>query len=240
MLAEANIRHPARILICGKSGSGKTFLGIHIAVNILRREIDRFIIICPSWATQKAFRCLDPYIKPDRDVIEDLTKDTFVDVYNQILAQNSYSEKEGKKKIRTCLIIDDCGSDKAIHGGRISTFGRIAIQFRPLGVSSILMAQNPKLVSPNYRENANHFIFFPTRRIEEKEWMYKEFGSGLFTKYSFFQLLEKAWKEDDDDGETHFLYIYDPARAKIKFYSDFSTELTISKRLRTWKPSDFE
>lgn len=230
MQAEANIVHPARILICGKSGSGKTHLAMKIVKDVLNSQIDRWIIICPTFATQKVFRYFNVLKKFDaeRDVFEDLNASTFNEVYRQLLEQIKYCEEKGIEPIRTCLLIDDCGSNNQLHGGRISPFGKLCIQFRHLNTSAIVIVQNPKLVSPNYRENANHFIFFPSHRFEEKEWIYKELNpSGECSKITFFALLEKAWYNDEIN---HFLYVFCPPRSGIKMYRDFSFELNIKRK----------
>ncbi len=233
MQAEANIQHPARLLISGKAGSGKTWLAVDLIDRVLRHQVNRLIVICPTWYTQSIFRCLDGMVKPDRDVFEDLENDTFEEIYKQILQQVRYCAQNNKEPIKTLLFIDDCGSNNLIHGGRISCFGKLAIQFRHLNVSSIVIVQNPKLVSPNYRENANHFIFFPCHRLEEMEWIYKEFNPSFCQKKTFFKILLRAWglkNNEENDGETTFIYIYCPPRHSIRFFKGFSSEFTLRKR----------
>lgn len=232
MQAEANIKHPARLLVSGRAGSGKTWLAVDLVDRIFRNQIDRIIVICPTWTTQDVFRCLDDLVKPERDVFE-LEKDTFDSIYQQILQQIKYCKENGKSPIRTLLFIDDCGSNNLIHGGRISNFGKLAIQFRHLNVSSIVIVQNPKLVSPNYRENANHFIFFPCHRKEEMEWIYKEFTPSFCSKEAFFRILLKSWgmnNDEEDEDITHFIYIFCPPRSKIRFFKNFASELSIRRK----------
>lgn len=234
MQAEAHIRHPARLLLTGKAGSGKTWLAVDLILRVFQNQIDRYIVICPTWSTQGIFRNLDHLVKPDRDIFEDLENETFNSIYQQILQQIRYCQENGREPIRTLLFIDDCGSNNLIHGGRISTFGKLAIQFRHLNVSSIVIVQNPKLVSPNYRENANHFIFFPCHRLEEMEWIYKEFNPSFCSKQNFFKILKKAWDSDEEkpsteDDVNHFIYIYSPPRSHIRFFRDFASELSIRR-----------
>lgn len=233
MLAEANIIHPARILITGQAGSGKTYLAVDLILRILSLCIDRLIVICPTWSSQDVFRELDGMVKFERDVFEEIEEDTIDKIYHQVLSQVKFCKKNGKPLIRTCLFIDDCGSNKHIHGGRISNFGKIAIQLRHLNMSSIVIVQNPKLVSPNYRENINHCIFFPCHRMDDMVWIYNEFNSQLCSKKSFIKMLKRAWNggnDDDSDDAVHFLYVFCPPRSKMRFYIDFATELTIRRK----------
>lgn len=229
MLAEANIKHPARVLISGKSGSGKTYLVTNIIDQVMRGQIDRLIVICPTWSSQQVFRTLDNLVDYERDVFEDLDKNTFETIYQQVKQQIRYCNENGLTPIRTALLIDDCGSDNLIHGGRISPFGKLAIQFRHLNISAFVLVQNPKLVSPNFRENANHFIFFPSNRVDDMNWIYKEYGSGAFSKHAFFKVLARVW-EGDETGISNFFYVYCPERSSARFFSNFTLELTVRRK----------
>jgi hypothetical protein len=236
MKAEKYIEHPARVLISGKSGSGKTHLAVQLLMRTLSDQIDRLIVACPTWSTQDVFRSLDHLVKEERDIFEDVDSKTFTTIFEQVLNQVRYTKKNGLKPIRTWLLIDDCGSNSAIHGGRISNFGKIAVQLRHLNVSMIVLVQHPKLVSPNFRENANHFILFPTQRVDEINWINNEFNSTFCSKEAFLKLVFAAWDPISEKGERneygqHFLYIHIPQRKAIQFYRDFEEELLI-KRIR--------
>lgn len=242
MLAEANIRHPARVLVVGKAGSGKTYLSIRLIDVVLRSQIDRLIGICPTWLTQAQFRVLDNMVNFDRDIFTDLTPETFKIIYKQIITCHNLCIKQGRRPIRTLLFIDDCGSDPVIHGGRISHFGKLAIQMRPLGVSAIITVQNPKLVSPNFRENANHFIFFPTQRTDYVKWICQEYCGGT-SPQTFYKILERAWEgaDDDEDDEENpkrrWLYILGSEVGRNRFFANFETELRTGPRKLIWRES---
>jgi hypothetical protein len=234
MKAEKYIEHPARILISGKAGSGKTHLAVQIISHILSPQIDRLIVVCPTWSTQDVFRRLDYLVKPERDVFEDLDSNTFNTIFEQVLSQVRFCKKEGLKQIRTCILIDDCGSNNAIHGGRISSFGKLAVQLRHLGCSCLVIIQHPKLVSPNYRENVNHTIIYPSQRADELTWINNEYNSTLCSKESFLKLVFAAWDPLSSQGERneygqHFLYIYQPPRKAIQFFREFEEELSIKR-----------
>lgn len=236
--AESNMEHPARVLISGKSGSGKTWLAINLILQVfVLFKPKRFIVVCPTWKTQDVFRRLDHLVNEDRDVFDIIDENTFIKIYKQLLQQVKYTKEKGIEPIKTVLLVDDCGSDKVIHGGRISNFGKLAIQLRHLDVSSIVIVQNPMLASPNYRENANHFIFFPCQRLNEFKWLHNEFNSTLVKEESFKKMIKKAWnggkdiEEDDDESNygKNFFYVFTPPRDRIRFYCNFETELKPSQ-----------
>lgn len=230
MQAEQFIVHPARILISGVSETGKTWTAVDLILRVLSPQIDRWIMVCPTWKTQGIFRQLDHLVKPERDVIEDLQSDTFSIIMKQLLVQVRHCTNNGLDPIRTGLFIDDCGSNNHIHGNRISKFGELSIQLRHLKVSSLVLVQNPKLVSPNYRENANHFIFFPCRRAEDIKWIENEFNSSNYSSQTMRRILKAGWRggieDDEEEFGQHFVYILLAARKPIRYFSDFKIELT--------------
>lgn len=226
---EANIIHPAQVLISGKSGSGKTYLAVQMVKKIFADQIRRLIIVCPTFYTQDTFRGLDDLITDkERDVFTTLRKETFDLIFHQLKNQLKIASQKGVPPIPNLILIDDCGGDNAIHGGRISGFGNLSIQLRHLNASSIVIVQNPKLVSPNFRENASHFIFFPAQRRDEAIWLNNEFNPNNVSKDTFSYLISYAWngaKKEDTEYGKHFLYIWRPPREKTRFFSDFGKEL---------------
>jgi GTPase SAR1 family protein len=177
--AEALIVHPARILLSGASGSGKTTLAVYIMNSILRREIDRFIIICPTWETQDIFRCMDDIVQINRDVIQDAEENNpFQRIKGELIAMRKHCQKKGVR-IRVCLFIDDMAGTPILHGGLITPFSSLSTQMRNLDLSCLVLTQQPKLITPSFRLNSNYVISFPATTRNERDWLYAEMNLSL-------------------------------------------------------------
>jgi hypothetical protein len=227
--AQRVIKHPCRVLYTGRSGMGKTWHAIQFFLDAFSDQIKRLIVICPSFYTQDCFRVLDPFVRGGLDVITNPNKFTFANLKKDIIAVNERRAAKGKKAVPTLIFIDDLAGDNIIHGSRQGAFPNLAIQFRPLGISCILITQQATSVSPAYRDNVNAVIAFPSQREGEKKWLVSEYNMGL-RKGEMEAMIDTAWKgygvHDDSEWGTHFLFINAPARKPLEYYADFRYRLT--------------
>lgn len=231
--AESNIVHPFRLLVAGKAKSGKTTLVVDIIHRIMRPQIDRIIVLCPSWNTQDVFDPIRDMVNPSRDVWTDLDTNPFATIMKQLLKQIEYAKAKGTAPIRTLLFIDDMSGSKMMHSGRITPLSHLSIQSRHLCLSIFILSQQPKSITPGFRDNTDGVIAFPPQRELDRAWLYQEYNGNAIEKQKFIDLIMTAWKgvdrKDFLEFGTHFLFILLPFRSITRYFADFDYELTITK-----------
>ncbi len=234
MQAEALLQHPIRILISGKGKSGKTTSAVHLINTVLRSQIDRLIIICPSWSFQSVFDPIRDMVKPERDVfeterLESLGENPFKTIFNQIIRCKKNAIRKGCKQLDIALLVDDMSGTGMMHGGRLSPLSNMAIQARHWNLSIIVLTQQPMSITPGYRDNVDAVIAFPPLRQQDRMWLFNEYNANGLRKEIFMSMVMKAWKgnEVDDDSEygSHFLFILLPVRSKARYFIDYEYEL---------------
>ena len=96
--------------------------------------MDRILILCPTYQTQTTF---DPIRKLvyARDVWDGKGKKDIQEMEQIMDTTQKRRIKEGLKKTRFLVIVDDMAGTTALHGNRISPFGHLSIQTPHLSCS---------------------------------------------------------------------------------------------------------
>jgi hypothetical protein len=234
MQAEALIVHPSRVLISGKGKSGKTTAAVDLIDRVLRHQIDRLIVICPSWSFQEVFDPIRDMVKAERDVfetekIENSSENPFTIIFRQIRTCKMNAIKKGVKQLNICLLVDDMSGTSMMHGGRLTPLSNMAIQARHWNLSMIVLTQQPMSITPGYRDNVDAVIAFPPLRQQDRMWLFNEYNANGLRKDKFMSMVMKAWRGNDvdDDSEygSHFLFILLPVRSKARYFIDYQYEL---------------
>ncbi len=233
MQAESLLIHPVRILISGKGKSGKTTTAVGIVDKVLRYQIDRLIVICPSWSFQEVFDPIRDMVKEERDVFEteklESEENPFKTIFKQLVRCKTNAIRKGCRQLNIGLLVDDMSGTGMMHGGRISALSNMAIQARHWNLSIIVLTQQPMSITPGYRDNVDAVIAFPPLRQQDRMWLYNEYNANGLKKEKFMALVMKAWKGNDvdDDSEygSHFLFILLPTRSKARYFIDYAYEI---------------
>jgi hypothetical protein len=224
----SNIKHPCRILACGRSRLGKTHLIVNLLDKYLRHQIDIFIIICPTFSAQKTFDPIRHLVTP-QCTYEEPTEQNLRKIKEQIVGIRNLCIQQNRKSPNICVLIDDCSGLSIIHGHRRGIFANFSVQTPHWNTSLIVITQQPTAVDPNFRDNAEHIIAFPSENENDVNWLRKSYNPEANTDPSKIKtIIDTAWKggrSTKEEWGQHFLYIYLKPRAVSEFYMDFTTKL---------------
>lgn len=231
MRAERNIVHPCRILVTGRSGGGKTTAVVDLIDRVFRHQVDRVVVCCPSWTSQKLFDPIRNLVKGKRDILDYNPKngrDPFDGFFRSLTKQKEYAALNGEEMLKTLLFIDDMGGDEFQH----KTFGylsRISVQSRNFSLSIINISQQPKLACPSLRQAIDAAIIFPPTSTNGTKWCHEELNLNLIPKKEFDFMITSAWRGGRDDIKelgSHFLFVVIPQRKPARYYIDYTHEIT--------------
>jgi hypothetical protein len=220
------MKHPCRVLITGKSQTGKTTEAVDLIKTQFAKQTDIFIAICPTFRFQKTY---DPirHLVRDACIYTDMGKDIMERVYKHIKELITKSHENKLPPPRICLIIDDCAGTGLIHGNRRGTFSNLSVQSTWWNLSIIAITQQPSSIDPNFRDNAEHILVFPSEREDDLTWLKKSYN-GAKKNTNFVELVEHAWRggrNDEKEWGQHFLYILSIARSHSIFFIDFNVRI---------------
>jgi len=131
---------PARILICGRSGCGKTTLMNHLAFREDMMETDKYHIICTS-LNQDYYETLQKIL--DEDTVE---------YHEELVPLNDLNIDKNEK---TTIILDDM-----IEQGDNKLLKAYVLRTRPVNCDVFFLVQSVYLVPPKLRRNFSHIILF--------------------------------------------------------------------------------
>lgn len=215
-----------RILICGRSGLGKTTLLVNLIDYQLRDQMDVFIIMSPTFC-QETFNPIRNLFTP-KTIFETVDQKALEKVCQSIITVRKSFLEKNLQPPRFCVIIDDCAGKSVIQGRRRGVFANFAVQSRHWETSLIVISQQPSCVDPNFRDNAEHVIAFPSEREEDILWLKKSYNTNFLDGLSMTNIIKEAWlggRNDSEEWGQHFLYIYRQPRGKSRYFIDFNKEL---------------
>lgn len=220
------IRHPTRVFVVGRSQMGKTTLSVKLIQDQFS-NMDRYIVVCPSFRSQPAYAPIRHLFKSD-DIYENPKKETFDKIFRDIKAFNEFAHSRGLKKPKTFILFDDMAGTNVIHGNGKGSFATFSTQVTHWGASLMVLSQKSKRTDPNFRENAENFIVFPSEARFELDWLEASFNSSVFAKHhNFKEVIFQAWSAGKGKSEIgkHFLFIHSAPRTLSRFFSDFDKEI---------------
>ena len=209
----------------GKSGSGKTTLVVQLINERFRYDYGRFYAVCPTFYIQDTFKPIrdlfrreDVYLKPDLKSIKKLL--------GEIQGFAEYCQYKGLPVPKSLVLFDDMSGSSLIHGCRKGIFAEFAVASRHWGASVIMISHQPQNVDPNYRDNCEEIIVFPSERQADHDWIKNNYDASI-NKRNLMDKLEVAWKggvNKEEWGE-HFFFLHTAHREKSRFFIDFNKEL---------------
>jgi hypothetical protein len=206
-------KHPMRMLIVGKSQSGKTTLGVRIGL-YMATQVQRIYVISPTYYLQNTWKPLRSIIDPDDVFVR--SKNAFKVLHTRLLENN---------KQPSLLMLDDVSAERELNEGSKGDFNFLVYNAVWLNLSIICMAHSLSTVSVGMRQNCEHLIMFLTTRPKEIEKLSEEFNvTG--DKKTMIQMYKMAVIEPLKQGDSHsFLYIY--LGSPPAFFKKFETQLQL-------------
>lgn len=184
---------------------------------------------------QKTFDPIRGYVKPS-DVFTQITDRTFQSLF-LTLKKSQESELDSTGKCTPiCILVDDMAGCSALHGGRISPFGNLAIQTPHWNITLIVITQQPTAVTPSFRDNIENCIMFPSEGELEVEWLKRSYNSLMISNCEKKRMEHLkavtllAWRgghRHNKEWGKHFLGIHAPTRSHSRFYVDFKQEILL-------------
>lgn len=246
MQAEAEIKHPCRVFITGRSGGGKTTAMVDLVNRVFRHQVDRVVVCCPTWSSQPTFNPIRDLVKIPRDILDlksinelkkkrgkkKKQKDPFKDFFNSLKKQKALAALNGEETLKTLLIVDDMAGDKVQHE-RMGYLAQLSIQAPHFNLSIIVISQQPKLTCNGFRQNVDAAICFPPTSTNGQAWIHEELNLNLIPKEEFNYMIRTAWlggKDDISELHSHFLFVLIKSRKPGRYFIDYNAELICSQQ----------
>lgn len=173
MFRKTQIKLPTRIIITGKTNTGKSIYGKTL-LYFLADKIDKLYIISPTL-----------------EGLEDLTKEShiFPEYEQEALGKIVRKQKLREEKPQTLIYIDDSALDISKTD---EILNRIFMNGRHDNLSVIIITQKFRCLSLILRDNTDYVCCTKIFNIKEKEALFEEYGG--IEKKEFYKKLDDFTK----------------------------------------------
>lgn len=211
-LPDPKTDQPFRMILNGRSGSGKS----NVLANMLRkfyyRYFDKVFICSPTYQTDPVFESINFNEERAYDTFNDSILENIIDNLKYDEENEEYYEK--RPKVQSLLIIDDMAfSDELFK--KNSEFNKFFLKARHLNCSIILLTQILTGLSKSIRVNATHLITFKIQNQSERNLVYQQMNVN---KEKFDEALGYATSKPFD-----FLYVI--LKSNPEFYKNFEEKI---------------
>jgi Poxvirus A32 protein len=185
------INHPSRILITGRSQSGKTTFGAELLM-WMHTKVD-FVILCsPTFHLQETWKDVLKYVN---EAYEDPT---------EAIARVKEKSESGD---RIFLMMDDLSFDRVLNTGNKGPISELAYNAVWLNLSMCIICHKIVNVSNSVRDNVQHLFLFQSINEEEIAQVTNTFAitpSQKDTKLLYRKLVTEVVMS----GKNHYPFIY--------------------------------
>lgn len=198
------INHPFRVLVIGKSQSGKTTLGVKVAEWLIP-QVDETYVVSPTFEFQPTWAPIRKYVT----VAHDGPDAVFTALYKAI--KNSMGDEEHKigtkVETRRLLICDDVSYEKTLNLGNKGIFNGFAYNAVWWNLSILVMVHKTTNIGAGLKENCDALIIFNVVKKEYKA-LFDTFGIGKNQKEFDTIMHELIKKPILNESNAHpFLFI---------------------------------
>lgn len=191
------IQHPARVLLVGQSGSGKTSLMMNLLLNkSMKMKFDRIYVFAKNIVADPLYQLL---IEHCESIQEELLEKTGEE--HQILfSSDDLSElpdlTELDPDLQTCVIVDDFLGAKGESMDKVKAW---FIASRKYNVSIFFLAQRLTPIDRTIRQNVNYVCAFATQSNAEMNLYAKEFSPEMDLKDFKDLFISITWRKTKPD-----------------------------------------
>jgi len=185
------VDHPARLLITGRSTSGKSTFAVGFICRRMLRQVRRCYAICPTFYSQStlgglrkvqgAFQRKDVFTAPSNDAFEYIFK------------------QQRRFPYPALLFIDDVADSACTNVGSKGAFAKLCIQAPHINLTIVAIFQGLTQCSKAMRLNTEGLIAFMPDSEDEVNQIIKEFnpwGFRLGGKKLLRAKLEETWQTE--------------------------------------------
>ena len=203
------ISHPAKILICGKSGSSKTNLLLNLIMRM--RNFDRYYLFVKMLSSDPLYdKILLRILQMDEQktgkqmcIIKSNTLDDLPSINDPVI-DPSY---------QNIVIFDDLGQECEKNLKKVSAY---FTKMRKKNCTLVFIAQNYTDVPVCLRRQTDVYIFTTLNSQREKLCIYQDIG-GDVSREKFFQMMDEGM-----GGFDHFIIDMRQSGSPLKFRSNFT------------------
>ena len=210
---------PFRMIICGRSGLGKTSLigGLLLLPNFYKNDFlgERIFLFSPMKNDYKMNVIVKEKDIPADNIFTEYDDDVLNALYDSLVDEYEDNLEDGvkdKKKLNSLIILDDMSFDGSLKSGMYNAINRVFMNGRKHLISIQISSQKYSQISTGQRSNATS-IFFYNSSMKERE-LFESDNNYLQSKKQFFKMLDDNLKNKRD-----FIYV-NYSNEKDKFYLD--------------------
>jgi len=212
------IHHPARILILGRSLSGKTTLAVKL-VQWLLGEVDCIIICSPTFEAQTTWEPISPFV----DKLFDETNGGAEAATHYVYIQ----AKKSQFSKRILLIFDDVSWDPKMNTGSMGPLARLAFNAMHMNISLICVSHRTATITNSVRESADFLFLFNAQSDNEITDLSKTFTIPG-TKKEFVSLFNTHVKRPIEDKTNTHPFLFINYRNGLSVYENMKRPINIS------------
>ena len=192
---------PMRLLLIGKSGSGKSNLLINLLANIKFPydklfDGDRIFIFSPSLRGDEKLKTLIKYKEiPGSNLFEEYSDELLLSLYEELVDDVSERLEENEKVQPTLIILDDLSFSGKL-ANRFNALSKLMCNSRKFAISIITLAQAYTQIAKNIRTQATGMIIFNTNNRELGS--IEEENNFLKSKNAFINMFRSVVLERTD------------------------------------------